>query len=270
MRRAEHRAGDAILPLLVAAAVLCVGAGCDKQEDVGSAKPLKESLLVYCAGGMRPPIAKLAEEFQAQHGARINLTYGGANILLGQIELARKGDVYIPGDADYLGMAARKGLVKSQKPISYFVPVLIVQKGNPKGLKTLADLTRPDVRIGQGDLKACAVGRLMHRLLEMNGVDPAAWQKNVKLTTPMVNGVALKVKLRMIDGGVVWRCIAARYSEDSTIVELDPQKNICPVVAGAVLSFSKNPAAAAAFLDFLASERGRQVLTENGYTVTKP
>ena len=51
---------------------------------------------------------------------------------------------------------------------------------------------------------------------------------------------------------------------------LDPAKNITPEVAGAVLTFADKPKEAAAFLEFLASDRGRQVLTENGYTVGKP
>jgi len=254
--------------LVVLMAALCT-AGCDR-EKARPATKLGGSLFIYCAGGMRLPIAQLAGEFRARHGVRMNLTYGGANILLGQIELTRRGDVYIPGDADYINIAARKGLVRSRRRISYFVPVIIVPKGNPKGIHTLADLTAPGVKIGQGEPKACAVGRLMPRLLDLNGVEPAAWQKNVKLHTPTVNELGLKIKLGTIDAAVVWRCIAAKYSKDADIVELDPKKNICPTVAGAVLSFSKNPAAAAAFLDFLTSKRGRQVLIENGYTVTRP
>ena len=241
-----------------------------RSGDVTAAPALGGSIFVHCAAGMRLPVSVLAKEFETRRGVRVNLTYAGTNMLLGQIELTRKGDVYIAGDADYIDMAAQKGLVKSRKTLCYFVPVIMVQEGNPKGLKTLANLTAPGMRIGQGDPKAAAVGRLTPKILDLNGVDRAAWWKNVKLQTPTVNELGLKIKLGTIDAALVWRSTATKYLAGAGIVELDPKKNICPVVAGAVLSFSKSPAAAAAFLDFLASKRGRQVLTENGYTVTKP
>jgi len=257
--------------MILCATLLCAVSGCSRQEtSVAPASELGGSLFVYCAAGMGPPVGKLAEEFGRGRGVEMEISYAGSNVLLGQIELTRKGDVYIAGDADYVDMAEKKGLVKSKKRICYFVPVIMVAKGNPKGVKTLGDLTKEGVKIGQGDEKAAAGGRLMPKLLELNGVDAAAWQKNVVLSTPTVNELALKIELGTIDAAVVWRSIALQYPKVSDIVSIDRAKNVCPEVAGAVLSDAVNPAAAAAFLDLLASERGRTVLAENGYTVEKP
>jgi len=236
----------------------------------GPAPPLSGELLVHCAAGMRLPIRRLAEEFQRDHGVRVNMTYAGSNMLLGQIDLNRRGDVYIAGDADYVRMAQEKGLVQSRRTICTFTPVIMVGKGNPHGIRALSDLTRPGIRIGQGDEKAAAVGRLTPRLLDLNGVDRKTWNRNVVLSTPTVNELGLKVKLGTIDAAVVWRCIARKYPMDSTIVEIDPERVIRPEVAGAVLTTAENPAAAAAFLAFLASEQGRKTLEQYGYTVMNP
>jgi len=252
--------------------------GFSAAEPVGSAraaKPPAGTILVHCGAGMRPPISQLAREFEKISGVKTEVSYAGANKLLGQIVLVRRGDLYIPGDADYVDMAAAKGLVKSRKTICYFVPVIMVRKGNPKGIKSLADLTRPGLKIGQGDERACAMGRLTQELLALNAIDRAAWQKNVVLLTPTVNELALKIKLasdqlESVDAVVVWSSIAAMYPNDSDIVTIDPAKNIVPEVAGAVLTTAKNPGAASAFLDFLTSARGRRVLVENGYVVEKP
>jgi len=195
---------------------------------------------------------------------------GGANTLLSQILLSRRGDVYIPGDADYIDMAAEKGLVESRKTVCYFVPVILVEKGNPKNIATLADLTRPGIRIAQGDERATAVGRLMPRILDLNGVDQAAWQKNVSATLPTVTELGLKVELRTVDAAIVWNSTAIRYLASADIIPIPRERNICPEVAAAVLKCTENPQGAAAFVDFLASERGRQVLIEAGYTVDKP
>jgi len=234
-----------------------------------TARNIPGELLVHCAAGMRRPIRQLAEEFEQAHGVRVSMTYSGSNMLLGQIELSRRGDVYIAGDADYIRMASEKGLVKSSREICAFIPVIMVGKDNPQGINALADLTRKGIRIGQGDEKAAAVGRLTPKLLSSNRVDLQAWKENVVLSTPTVNELGLKIKLGTIDAAVVWQCIARKYPEDGSIVTIDPQKNICPSVAGAVLTTTENPGAADAFLSFLVSDRGKEVLAQNGYTVER-
>lgn len=247
--------------IIVATALFGLATSCGQQ---------RRTLFVHCAAGMMHPIQKLANEFEAKHGVRIEMAQGGANTLLAQIELTRRGDVYIAGDADYVDMAAQKGLIRSRRTLCYFVPVIMVAKGNPKNITCLADLTRPGIRIGQGDPRATAVGRLIPRLLERNGVDYAEWQKNVTAECPTVNELGVKVELRTIDAAVVWRVIALGYHHASEIIDIPRDKNICPEVAGAVLTCATNEADAQAFLDFLASERGRQVLTAAGYQVDRP
>lgn len=230
----------------------------------------KPTLFVYCAAGMKDPIQKLADDFEAARGVKIEMAEGGSNTLLGQITLSRRGDIYVAGDADYINMAAERGLVETHKTLCYFVPVIMVAKGNPKNIATLGDLTQPGIRIGQGDERATAIGRLMPKILELNGVDYAAWKKNVVTAAPTVNELGLKVELRALDAAVVWESIAIRYPTSADIIPIPREKNICPEVAAAVLKFTKNGQDATAFLEFLTSPRGRQVLAEAGYTVDKP
>jgi len=116
------------------------------EKDV-NLPPLKGSILIHCGAGMRRPIAELAREFADRTGVQVKANYAGSNVLLGQIELSRTGDVYIPGDADYVEMARKKGLVTFHRPLCYFVPVIMVAKGNPLGIRSLADLARPGVRV---------------------------------------------------------------------------------------------------------------------------
>lgn len=227
-------------------------------------------LFVHCAAGMRLPVRAMADAFEKRRGVHVQLSYDGSNRLLGQIKLTQKGDIYIAGDADYIEMAAEAGLVASSGTICYFVPVIMIHKGNPKNLRDLPDLTKPGLRIGQGDGKAAAVGRLMPRLLELNGVDRQAWSRNVVMETSTVNELGIGIKLGTLDAVVVWDAIAARYGDVAEVILLDPDRNICPAVGAAVLTTAKNPAAAQAFLEFMTSRTGREILKTNGYTVDKP
>jgi molybdate transport system substrate-binding protein len=228
------------------------------------------NIFVYCAGGMRVAIDTIAKEFEKATGVKVERSFDASNKLLGQIELTKRGDVYIPGDADYVEMARAKGLVASEKNICWFVPVILVKKGDPKAIKTLSDLCKPGIRIGQGDPKAAAVGRIMPRLLALNTIDTVAWRKNVVLTAAMVGELANAVKLGTIDAAIVWNATAAAYPSDASVIAIDAGHNICPQVGGAVLSFAKNKDAAAAFLVFVTSDKGRAMLSAHGYTVDKP
>lgn len=233
-------------------------------------QPSAGDLFVHCAAGMRLPVSAMAEAFEKERGVSLQLNYDGSNRLLGQIKLTRKGDVYIAGDTDYMDMALRDGLVASSTSMCYFVPVIMVQKGNPKGVRVLADLIKPGIRVGQGDEKAAAVGRLMPRLLELNGVDREVWKRNVVMETPTVNELGIGIKLGTIDAAVVWDAIAKAYTNEADAIAIEPGRNICPAVGSAVLKTAKNPELARAFLDFMVSEKGREFLKADGYTVDKP
>jgi molybdate transport system substrate-binding protein len=178
--------------------------------------------------------------------------------------------VYIAGDAEYVALAAKDGLVASRGRICYFRPVIMTKKGNPHGIKTLGDLVLPNLKIGQGDPKAAAVGRIMPKLLELNGVDAEAWKKNVVLETATVNDLAVAIKLGTLDAVVVWDAIASGYTDVSDAIAIAPEKNICPEVESAVLTFAGNKSGAEAFVEFMSSDKGREICRKNGYGVDNP
>ena len=228
-----------------------------------------KTLFIHCAAGMRLPVEQMIETFKKQTGIKIDPNYDGSNRLLGQIRLTRKGDIYIPGDVDYIEMAEADMLVTGSKPICRFVPVIIVVKGNPKGIKKLSDLTKAGIKIGQADEKAAAVGRKTLPILKLNDVDVKAWKKNVVMTTATVNELAVAVKLKTIDAAVVWKAVAFSYSKSADIIAIPADKNLTAEVGAAVLLSSSNKEIATKFIDLMVSETGRKILTANGYTVSE-
>ena len=234
--------------------------------------PLGGDIFIRVGAGMRKPIDQLAKEFTAKTGVAVRADYSGSNVLLTTLDTTRRGDVYMPGDADYVEMARAKDLVTYDRPICYFVPVIMVRKAyeDADKIRTLADLARPKLRVGLGDPEAAAVGRLVGELFRRNGVDAAAVAKNLKLQTTTVNELGLHIKLGALDAAIVWSSIAAQYSDDADVVTIPADKNVIPIVAAATLTVSENPVAARAFVDFLASERGQAVLTKHQYVVERP
>jgi len=229
-------------------------------------KPQSE-ILVHCAAGMRKPIEFCAKKFEDSLGIRVELSYDGSNRLLGQILLTHKGDVYVCGDAEYADSAKAKGLVDKMATICLFTPVILVKKGNPHKILSMTDLTKPGLKIGQGDEKSAAVGKIIPKLLSLNTVDAGMWKKNVVLITPTVTELGNAVKLGTVDAVIVWNSIALGYKDVAEIVPI--AQNVTATVEAVVLTTSADKTAASEFLDFLKSQSGRKIFTDAGYDATK-
>jgi molybdate transport system substrate-binding protein len=229
-----------------------------------------DELFVYCAAGMRPAVEKVRQSYEADHATKVQISYDGSNKLLGEMELTRKGDLYISGDADYVDSAAAKGFVASRQPVCWFVPVIMVQKGNPRGIKIPADLCAQGIKLGQGDENATAVGRASMAIIAKFNLDRTFWKRNVVLVTQTVNELANAVKLHTIDAAIVWNAVASSYPADADVVAIDPAQNVFPEVDGAVLTFSRHSLAASVFLKYVTSPFGKAILKSSGYTVEKP
>lgn len=147
-----------ILAITLVAAVMF--AGCSKKGKESSDSQAKE-LILYCGAGIRPPAEELVETFGQEYDVKIVTDYAGSEVLLSKIKLIRRGDLYMPGDKHYVEQAAQEGMVLSQRSVCYFVPTILVQKGNPKNISGLEDLLQLGLKLGLGDAKACAIGRFL-------------------------------------------------------------------------------------------------------------
>ncbi len=114
-------------------------------------------LFVYCAAGMRKPIEEIVAAYGREYGVPIHLQYGGSNTLLGQLEVSRTGDLYLAADESYTRQAQQKGLVQERLPAAKIRPVIVVKKGNPKGVQGIADLAAGKVRYALGDPDAATL-----------------------------------------------------------------------------------------------------------------
>jgi molybdate transport system substrate-binding protein len=227
-------------------------------------------IFVYCAAGAKDPITELAKSFETDTGVKVEITTASSGQLLGQIELSKTGDVYVPGDTGFVATAREKGLVADDgRVFCYFVPTIIVQKDNPKGIGGPEDLTKPGMRLVLADQKA-AIGVLQEKVFKKNNLDREALKKNTVAAPSTVTEVAMAVKLGTADAGIVWNTVAAQFGDSTGAVAIPLEKNVVGAVPAAVLTCSKNPKAAAAFVDSLVSDQGKKTLTARHFTVEPP
>jgi len=143
-----------------------------------------------------------------------------------------------------------------------------VAKGNPKKIATLKDLLKPGVKIGLGDPRACAIGRLTEKIFAKNRIPLDDVQKNLAYSSPTVNLLGVQVQTRQVDAVIVWDAIAAHFTESAEVVAILADQNIISRVAIGVLHSSTQPELAQRFVDFLASKRGLAIFAKHHYTTT--
>jgi len=272
--------GRAVLAWLLAFGV--IGAGCRPGQEsptarrAGGEAPAASQpaetprLLLYCGAGIRPAADEIVKAFEKERGVTVECDYDGGERLLSRIKLSGLGDVYMPGDVHYVEQAAEQGLVASHKNACYFIPVILVQKGNPKNIHSLADLTRPGIDVGLGNPEACAIGRKSVKIFEKNNISQDDLKPNVKFQSLTVNDLGNHIKLDRLDAVIVWDAMAAYFAEDGDVVPIPPEQNVISTVAAGVLRASEHPELAGRLVDFIASERGRAIFRKHHYTTELP
>ena len=231
----------------------------------------EESLLVYCAAGMKKPVTEAIEQYEKELGVRVRVIYGNSGFLLGQIGLKREGDLYIPADASYVEQGRAyvdpatneaTPLLAEAIPLAQFRLCIAVQPGNPKNIATLEDLLRNDVTFSRAAPKA-GVGKMTKQMLEQAG----RWDAIVaatKVEKQTVNEVAQDVQIGAVDAGFVWDTLAKQHGLD---VVYPPEFDAgVATIQAAVLTDTKQPTAALRFARFLAApERGKLLFDKYHY-----
>ena len=224
------------------------------------------TLTVHAGAGIRPPLDELGEIFQSRTGVRVDYNYKGSGCLLADICFSRIGDVYIPGELFYVQQARERGFIRDQRVVAEMSTMIIAQRGNPRNIRSLRDLARPGLRVGLGDPEAVAAGRAAVETLDKAGVRVAV-QRNVVMTALNVIELGNAVKLRHLDGAIVWDATAALFGDQVAAVSIPAAQRVdCPIPV-ATLTFSEHPREAAQFVAFLASEEGARVFRKHGYGV---
>ena len=227
------------------------------------------SVTVYAGAGLRPAVDELTEAFEAETGIEVVADYAGSGMQITRVREDKSADLFMPGDVYYVDrLQELSGKVVSRTDVSWFVPVVIVKKGNPRKITTLADFYRDDVTVALGNPRACQVGRISAKILEKNGhrrEDLGTIKESLT-----VNDLGVWVKMGDVDASIVWDAVAANFADAVDVIAIPKEKNVISHVVVGLLSTSQHPDQAQAFIDFITSEAGRAILRKRGYRVDAP
>ncbi len=234
-------------------------------------QPEQKTITIFAGAASKPALDEVARAFEKQTGIKVYANYGGSGTVLSQMKLAKTGDLYIPGSPDFMVKAERDGVVepKTVKIISYLIPVIAVQRGNPKNIQTLSDLARPGLKIGIADPETVCVGLYAIEILEYNRL-LAEVGKNVITYTESCEKTATILSLKSVDAVIGWHVFRDWDPDRIDVVYLRPEQ--LPRIAyipAAISTFTKDRENAWKFMDFLVSPAGGDMFRKWGYIATE-
>ncbi|NCO35541.1 MAG: molybdate ABC transporter substrate-binding protein [Armatimonadetes bacterium CG2_30_59_28] len=226
------------------------------------------SLMVFAGAASRPALQEAAKAFEKKYHARIHCTFGGSGTVLSQMLLTKTGDVYVPGSGFNMRIAEEKGVVKkgAARKVAYLIPVISVQKGNPKKIASLKDLAQPGLKVAIARPGAVCLGDVGVTLLRRAEVYDAV-MKNV-VTQPLDCGqTAGVVRMKQVDAAIGWDVFGKWYPKDIASVSIpkDIRGSAWDYIPAAVTVYSKRPRLARQWIDFLVSPEGKSIFRKHGY-----
>ncbi|MCH9791482.1 MAG: molybdate ABC transporter substrate-binding protein, partial [Planctomycetes bacterium] len=259
--------GSSLLFLVIMVGLLVYSPSKDSSE---TASQDDASLLMYCAAGIKPPVAASAAQFAEEvFGVPVHLQYGGSGTLLSNLQVAKQGDLYLAADTSYIEIAREKNLVKEAIPVAQMRPVIMVKKGNPKKIQSIDDLTKEGVSFSLANPDAASIGKLAKKELQ-NAKKWDAISKSARVFKPTVSEVANDILLGAVDAGIVWDATVNQHSDQAEMIEVPEfAKSVKNVTVG-ILKSSQKPQQALMFARYLqAPGKGGKHFSGMGYQTVK-
>jgi molybdate transport system substrate-binding protein len=227
-------------------------------------------LLMFAGAASKPATEETVRIFQERFGILVDVIFGGSGFVLSQMKLTKKGDLYFPGSSDFMEVAKRDGLVfpDSEKIVVYLVPAINVQKGNPKGIHHLKDLTKEGVRLAIANPETVCVGTYAVEIIEKNLTyeQKAKLRKNLINYTESCEKTANVISLKAVDAVIGWRVFQYWDPERIETIYVKPEEipriGYIPIT---ISKFTQNKDLAQKFVDFLFSTDGKTIFRKYHY-----
>jgi molybdate transport system substrate-binding protein len=268
----------AIIPVVFISIILFTSlVGCSQPVSPNSSTPSSSNSLagkeisVFAGSASKPPLDETAKAFEQKTGIKVFLTYGGSGTVLSQMELAKTGDLYIPGSPDYLAKAEKDKATDpaSTKILAYLVPAINVQTGNPKNVRSLSDLAKSGLKVGIGNPTTVCVGLYAVEILDNNHLLNDVY-KNIATQASSCDNTATLISLKSVDAIMGWSVFHDWDTKNIETVYLKPEQiSRLAYIPAAISAFTKEKEASAAFINFLISSTGQDIFRKWGYDVTE-
>ena len=242
-----------------------IAAGCSAKTDTTSATSstvvarATGTITVSAAASLTAAFTTIGDDFKkANPGFEVKFNFDSSSTLAKQIEDGAPADAYASADEANMKKLTDADLVGTPQVFARNELTVVVKKGNPKNVKSLADLAAAGTISLCGSEVPC--GRYADQML-----------KNANVTIPadrITRGQNVKATLAAVaegdaDAGIVY--VTDATGDKIEKVPVAAAQNVIAIYPIAVVKASKNQATAEAFMAFVLGPQGQATLKAAGF-----
>ena len=223
---------------------------------------LKGDLTISAATSLTAAFTELAKQFRkVNRGVKVRLNFGSSSTLVAQIQSGAPSDIMASADLTHLEKLVASGNVAvTPKVFARNTMAIAVKPGNPQSIRSVADLTSLSFIALCGKTVPCGV--YASSVLTRAGV--------VITESKVTRGIDVKATLSAVangdaDAAIVYKTDVLAAKKTVVGIEIPSAQNVKAMYGIALIRGSKNPANAKAFIDFVLSEQGWQILKSFGF-----
>jgi molybdate transport system substrate-binding protein len=258
--RALRWVAVACVPALVVAACGDNGDSARTAETLAEGSSLEGDITVFAAASLTDAFDEAGAAFEeANPGAGVDLNYGPSSGLREQILAGAPADVFASANASNMDQVVEAGAADSPEDFATNLLEIAVPAGNPGDVDGLEDFADADLLIG-----LCAedvpCGEFGREALDNAGVTPS-----VDTNETDVRALLTKVESGDLDAGIVYVTDVMAAGGAVEGVEIPADDNVTATYPIAALTDAGNAEVARAFVDFVLSPDGQEILASYGF-----
>lgn len=219
--------------------------------------------LVFFGGGVtQAGVERTIREFEARENVHVARRYEACGVLLERIRAGDRCDLYMPCDQWFC--APIKDRIAGSILLSSADLVLVVPRGNPRGLQSIRDLARQRLQLGIGDPRISAMGLLTEKVLIEARLDRLV-EPNIVLRAPLARDILPLLLEGKLDAAIVYNVSARPLADRLELIPIaeTSRRAVQPL---ALLRDSPNPALALRLVEALRSAPARARMESVGFT----
>jgi molybdate transport system substrate-binding protein len=257
------------LGVITAASVLALAAcGSSSSSTTGpssagspsGSSSVSGSITVFAASSLKESFATIGQQFEtANPGSKVTFNFGASSTLATQITQKAPADVFASASQKTMDTVTNAGLATGAQVFAVNTMAIATPPKQTVPVTSLADLANPAVKtaVCQKDVP-CGVAAATLFTKNKLTVTPVSQEVDVK-------SVLTKVELGEVDAGIVYVTDVQAAGPKVVGVDIPADQNVTTKYPIAAITGSAQQATAQAFVAYVLSPAGQQVLRAAGF-----
>jgi molybdate transport system substrate-binding protein len=248
--------------VILAALVAVAAVGCSSSSSTSSTSTSSSTgtITVFAAASLMETFTQIGKQFEAAHkGDTVKFSFGPSSGLATEITGGAPADVFASASTKTMDTVVTAGDAASPQNFAKNVMEVAVPPNNPANVTSVTDLAKKSVKVAlcQPQVPCGAVAAEVFK-------NAAITVKPVTLETD-VDSVVTQVELGNVDAGMVYVTNVLSAGSKLKGIAIPANINASTLYPIATISSSKHKSEAQAFVNYVLSPAGQQVLTAAGF-----